>query len=68
MLTLCQLHLALKIEGTAPYNLTFTFGSNSGDIDGPFLIYHKGRKKVRNALNTVKYLDVSGKDPGDSLN
>ncbi|MGV8120081.1 MAG: HNH endonuclease [Candidatus Xenobiia bacterium LiM19] len=76
LITLCKAHhkhilhdlMALKIEGTAPHNLTFTFGANSDDIDGPFLIYHKGRKKVRNALNTIKQLDVSGKDPGDSLN
>ena len=53
LLTLCKVHhkhilhdlMALKIEGTAPHNLTFTFGSNSRDIDGPFLIYHNGRKK-----------------------
>ncbi|GEM_PF-6445855 len=38
--------MALKIEGTAPHNLTFTFGPNSSDSDGPFLVYHKGRKKV----------------------
>ena len=76
LITLCRQHhrhilhdlMALKIEGTATHNLTFTFGSNSGDIDGPFLIYHKGRKKVKNALNTVKYLDLFGKDPGDNLN
>ncbi|MHC9538139.1 MAG: HNH endonuclease [Vulcanimicrobiota bacterium] len=76
LITVCRQHhrhilhdlMALKIEGTAPYNLTFTFGPHSSDSDGPFLIYHKGRKKVRNALNTVKHLDVSGKDPGDSLN
>jgi len=54
LLTLCKvchkhiLHdlMALKIEGTAPDNLTFTFGPNSSDSYGPFLIYHKGRKKV----------------------
>ncbi|MHC9539172.1 MAG: HNH endonuclease [Vulcanimicrobiota bacterium] len=65
LITLCRQHhrhilhdlMALKIEGTAPYNLTFTFGPHSSDSDGPFLIYHKGRKKVRNALNTVKHLD-----------
>ncbi|MHC9539196.1 MAG: HNH endonuclease [Vulcanimicrobiota bacterium] len=53
LITLCKAHhkhilhdmMALKIEGTAPHNLTFTFGSNSSDGDGPFLIYHKGRKK-----------------------
>ncbi len=53
LLTLCKvchkhiLHdlMALKIEGTAPHNLTFTFGPNSSDSDGAFLIYHKGRKK-----------------------
>ncbi len=72
-ITLCKachkhiLHdlMALKIEGTAPYNLTFTFGPHSSDSDGPFLIYHKGRKKVRNAMNTVEHLDVSGEDPGN---
>ncbi|MHC9544032.1 MAG: HNH endonuclease [Vulcanimicrobiota bacterium] len=62
LITLCKVHhknilhdlMALKIEGTAPYNLTFTFGPQSSDSDEPFLIYHKGRKKVRNALNTVE--------------
>ncbi|MGV8122482.1 MAG: HNH endonuclease [Candidatus Xenobiia bacterium LiM19] len=52
-ITLCKVHhkhilhdlMALKIEGTAPHNLTFTFEPNSSDIDGPFLIYHNGRKK-----------------------
>jgi len=52
LLTLCRQHhkhilhdlMALKIEGTAPHNLTFTFGSTSGHGDRPFLIYHKGRK------------------------
>jgi len=76
LITLCRQHhrhilhnlMALKIEGTAPHNLTFTFGPHSSDSDGPFLIYHKGRKKVRNALNTIEHLDVSGEDPGDSLN
>ncbi|MHC9538434.1 MAG: HNH endonuclease [Vulcanimicrobiota bacterium] len=76
LLTVCRQHhrhilhdlMALKIEGTAPYNLTFTFGPHSSDSDEPFLIYHKGRKKVRNALNTVEHLDVSGEYPGDSLN
>ncbi|MGV8120716.1 MAG: HNH endonuclease [Candidatus Xenobiia bacterium LiM19] len=75
LITLCKAHhqhilhdlMALKIEGTAPYNLTFTFGSHSSDSDGPFLIYHKGRKKVRNTLNTVEHSDVSGKDLGESL-
>jgi len=40
--------MALKIEGNAPYNLTFTFGPHSGDgdSDGPFLVYHNGRKKM----------------------
>jgi len=54
LLTLCKachkhiLHdlMALKIEGTAPHNLTFTFGANSSRGEGPFLIYHRGRKKV----------------------
>ncbi|MGV8123630.1 MAG: hypothetical protein AB2L14_28080 [Candidatus Xenobiia bacterium LiM19] len=75
LITLCKvchkhiLHdlMALKIEGTAPYNLTFTFGPHSSDSDGPFMIYHKGRRKLRSALNTIEYLDVSGEDPGESL-
>jgi len=52
LLTLCKVHhkhilhdlMALKIEGTAPHNLTFTFGPNSSDSDGPFLVYKEGRK------------------------
>ncbi|MGV8123682.1 MAG: HNH endonuclease [Candidatus Xenobiia bacterium LiM19] len=59
LITLCKVHhkhilhdlMALKIEGTAPYNLTFTFGSHCSDSNGPFLIYHNGRKKGRKALN-----------------
>ncbi|MHC9544399.1 MAG: HNH endonuclease [Vulcanimicrobiota bacterium] len=53
LLTLCKSHhkhilhdmMALKIEGTAPHNLTFTFDPHSDKKNGPFLIYHKGRKK-----------------------
>ncbi|MGV8122370.1 MAG: HNH endonuclease [Candidatus Xenobiia bacterium LiM19] len=53
LITLCKAHhkhilhdlMALKIEGTAPHNLTFTFDPHSDRINGPFLIYHKGRKK-----------------------
>jgi len=52
LLTLCKvchkhiLHdlMALKIEGTAPHNLTFTFDPHSDRKNGPFLVYHKGRK------------------------
>ena len=49
MCKVCHKHIlhdlmALKIEGTAPHNLTFTFGPTSGHSDGPFLIYHNGRK------------------------
>ena len=52
LLTLCRQHhkhilhdlMALKIEGTAPHNLTFTFDPTSGHSDGPFLVYHDGRK------------------------
>ncbi|MGV8122949.1 MAG: hypothetical protein AB2L14_24580 [Candidatus Xenobiia bacterium LiM19] len=55
LITLCKvchkhiLHdlMALKIEGTAPHNLTFTFGPHSSNSDGPFLIYHKGRKLLK---------------------
>ena len=53
LLTLCKvchkhiLHdlMALKIEGTAPHNLTFTFDPHSDRINGPFLVYHNGRKR-----------------------
>ncbi len=34
----------LKIEGTAPHNLTFTFGANSGADGKPFMTYKNGRK------------------------
>ena len=55
LLTLCKvchkhiLHdlMALKIEGTAPHNLTFTFDPHSEKENGPFLIYRKGRKQLR---------------------
>ncbi|MHC9539064.1 MAG: hypothetical protein AB9903_06050 [Vulcanimicrobiota bacterium] len=53
LLTVCQHHrhiihdlMALKIEVTAPHNLTFTFEPTSGDSDRPFLTYHKGRKQL----------------------
>jgi hypothetical protein len=35
---------SLKIEGTAPHNLIFTFGANSGPEGEPFMIYRNGRK------------------------
>lgn len=34
----------LKIEGTAPDNLTFTFGPHSSPEGQPFMIYSGGRK------------------------
>ena len=45
----CHLRLlhdlhTLKIEGTAPFNLTFTFGSGSRRHGKPFLKYQRGRK------------------------
>jgi hypothetical protein len=57
LITLCMachthiLHglMALKIEGQAPHNLTFTFGSVdtvTGDYQKPFLIYRSGRKVI----------------------
>ena len=59
LLTLCKvchkhiLHdlMALKIEGTAPHNLTFTFDPHSDRINGPFLVYHLGRKQLRGAAS-----------------
>jgi hypothetical protein len=53
-LTLCAshhlwiLHLlhGLKIEGTAPDELTFTFGPNSGPEGQPFMVYSSGRKVI----------------------
>jgi len=36
--------LTLKIEGTAPHNLTFTFGPRSHGDEKPFLKYVRGRK------------------------
>jgi hypothetical protein len=34
----------LKIEGTAPNELTFTFGPGSGPEGQPFMVYENGRK------------------------
>jgi len=56
-LTLCAshhlwiLHLlhGLKIEGTAPDELTFTFGPNSGPEGQPFMVYSSGRKVLSTA-------------------
>ena len=56
-LTLCAshhlwiLHLlhGLKIEGTAPDELTFTFGPNSGPEGQPFMVYSSGRKVISTA-------------------
>jgi len=53
LLTMCKvchkhiLHdlMTLKIEGTAPHNLTFTFDPHSDKKNGPFLVYHKGKKQ-----------------------
>ncbi|MHC9538760.1 MAG: hypothetical protein AB9903_04510 [Vulcanimicrobiota bacterium] len=36
----------LKIKGTAPHDLTFTFGANSGQDGKPFMIYRNGRKAL----------------------
>ncbi|MHC9538316.1 MAG: HNH endonuclease [Vulcanimicrobiota bacterium] len=55
LLTMCKachkhiLHdlMALKIEGTAPHNLTFTFDPHFEKENGPFLIYRNGRKQLR---------------------
>ncbi len=58
LITLCSQHhlhilhglMALKIEGTAPYNLAFTFGAADTRSDGykePFLIYKNGRRVLK---------------------
>ena len=60
LLTLCKVHhkhilhdlMALKIEGTAPHNLTFIFDPHPENGEGPFLIYHKGRRKPNDILKT----------------
>jgi len=36
----------LKIEGTAPDELTFTFGPSSGQEGQPFMVYSGGRKAI----------------------
>ena len=41
--------MALKIEGTAPHNLTFTFDPYSDKAKGPFMIYRNGRKVLKTA-------------------
>jgi len=43
--------LTLKIEGTAPHNLTFTFGPRSHGDERPFLKYVRGRKVLTGNLN-----------------
>ncbi|MHC9539765.1 MAG: hypothetical protein AB9903_09600 [Vulcanimicrobiota bacterium] len=42
--TMPSLLLTLKIEGTSPHNLTFTFGPRSHGDEKPFLKYVRGRK------------------------
>ena len=52
LITLCATHhlyilhglLTLRIEGTSPHNLTFTFGPRSHGDEKPFLKYVRGRK------------------------
>ena len=39
--------LTLKVEGTAPHNLTFTFGPRSHGDERPFLKYVRGRKVLQ---------------------
>ena len=43
--------LTLKIEGTAPHNLTFTFGPRSHGDERPFLKYVRGRKLLTGKNN-----------------
>ena len=58
-ITLCATHhlyilhglLTLKIEGTAPHNLTFTFGPRSHGDEKPFLKYVRGRKVLTGKNN-----------------
>ncbi|MGV8121579.1 MAG: HNH endonuclease [Candidatus Xenobiia bacterium LiM19] len=60
-LTLCEKHhlrllhnlLTLKIEGTAPHNLTFTFGPRSRGDERPFLKYVRGRKVLTEKNNIM---------------
>ncbi|MHC9538754.1 MAG: HNH endonuclease [Vulcanimicrobiota bacterium] len=59
LLCLCEKHhlrllhnlLTLKIEGTAPHNLTFTFGPRSHGDERPFLKYVRGRKVLTEKNN-----------------
>ncbi|MHC9544971.1 MAG: HNH endonuclease [Vulcanimicrobiota bacterium] len=45
--------LTLKIEGTAPHNLTFTFGPRSHGDERPFLKYVRGRKVLTEKNNIM---------------
>ena len=45
--------LTLKIEGTAPHNLTFTFGPRSHGDERPFLKYVRGRKVLTGKNNIM---------------
>ncbi|MHC9544769.1 MAG: HNH endonuclease [Vulcanimicrobiota bacterium] len=65
LIVLCARHhlyilhnlLTLKIEGTAPHNLTFTFGPRSHGDGRPFLKYIKGRKVLTD--KTVQCYDTA---------
>ncbi|MGV8119102.1 MAG: HNH endonuclease [Candidatus Xenobiia bacterium LiM19] len=45
--------LTLNIEGTAPHNLTFTFGPRSHGDERPFLKYVRGRKVLAEKNNIM---------------
>jgi hypothetical protein len=46
----------LKIEGTAPNELTFTFGPNSGPEGQPFMVYSSGRKVISPAAMVTRVI------------
>ena len=65
LITLCATHhlyilhnlLTLRIEGTAPHNLTFTFGPRFNGDERPFLKYVRGRKVLTG--KTVQCYDTA---------
>ncbi len=74
LIVLCATHhlyilhglMTLKIEGTSPHNLTFTFGPNSSKGDRPFLVYKNGRKQLK--YSRQRYLSGKLKLDGSQMN
>jgi len=53
---------ALKIEGTAPFNLTFTFGGASLRRDGRYFLKYSGGRKILKPGRIKSRQNSSGDD------